>query len=355
MSEFQAIKKRIYDEKRVEELLEKLDCWGIDTEQRGKLFVAGLPDGDNKRSVQIKNNENLTSHIRSKGINGDIFDVVAFIIYGSETESERKDKLSKSKYWVCEQLDYPEFIDDFYKLALGNISHKPKYNDWLCKIKKQRNKQSDVCNPIYPSTVLKSFCNIPYKKWLDEGINFSTQIKFGVGIDVYSERITFPVHNKSGELIGIKGRYCGKNPNIEKHFKYLYILPCNKSIEFFNLHRALPYILEKKEVIVVEGAKTVMLLDQWGYHNVISIEGDNLSEEQINILKGLGLHIKYVFAWDKDKNVQFIVEQTKYLYGRLKYGVYDKDNLLNDKDSPTDKGEKVWETLYNYYRYILKG
>lgn len=353
MSELQSIKKRIYEERRVEELLEKLDCWGIETEQRGNLYVAGLPDGDNKRSVQIKNNENLNSYIRSKGIDGDIFDIIAFIIYGCVTEKDRKDKLNKCKYWICDHLDYPEYVDEFYRLGLPQ--QKPKYNEWLNKIKKQRDKKPNTYNQIRSNEILKYFKEIPYKKWLDEGISFSTQIKFGVSIDVSSERIVFPVHNQKGDLIGIKGRYCGENQKIEKDYKYLYILPCNKSIEFFNLHRALPFIQEQKEVIVVEGAKTVMLLDQWGYHNVISIEGDSLSDDQIDILKSFGLDTRYIFAWDKDKNEEFIVTQTKVLCGRLKYGIYDKNNMLENKDSPSDKGKFVWEILFNENKYLLKG
>lgn len=355
LSDFHFIKKRIYNEERIEELLEKLDCWGIDTEQRGNLYVAGLPDGDNKRSVQIKNNENLNCSIRSKGIDGDIFDLVAFIIYGSDTKEERKDKLSKSKYWVCTQLSYLEYIDEFYKVTSNRFKQLPKYNEWLDKIKKQRNEIKYECNKPYDAEILKYFGTIPYKKWIDEGINFSTQLEFGVGIDVKSERITFPVHNRHGDIIGVKGRYCGRNEQIENDYKYLYIIPCNKSIEFFNLHRAFPYIDEKKEVIIVEGAKTVMFLYQWGYRNCISIEGDSLSAEQIRILKSLGVGTKYVFAWDKDKEVNFIINQTRDLFGRLKYGIYDKDNLLCDKDSPADKGRSVWEKLYNENNYLLKG
>lgn len=350
MSELQQIKTRIFNESKIVEVLELLDCWGIETEQNGKLYVAGLPDGENKRSVQIKNNENLISHIRSRGIVGDIYDVISYIVFDADTNEKRQTCLSKSKYWICAKLGYIEFIDDFYKETSNEIKQKPKYNDWLKKLNKSS--MQEITNEVKPLKLLQFFGTVPYLKWLEEGISIKTQKMFQVGVDVQSERITFPVHNKSGELIGIKGRYFGCNEKIEDKYKYLYIIPCNKSIEFFNLHRALPHIIEKKEVIVVEGAKTVMLLYQWGYKNIISIEGDSLSDYQIQILKDLGLDIKFIFAWDKDKSVEFVFNEVIRLKGRLKYAICDKENLLDDKDSPCDKGEFVWKYLYenNVYK-----
>lgn len=347
MSDFKEIKKRIYEEEKIKFILEELECWGINTEQNGKLFVAGLPDGDNPRSVQIKNKESLNSAIRSKGIDGDIFDVISYIVYEADTEEKREGTLSKSKYWVCNKLDYYEYIDEFYKETSNQQQKKPTYNKWLSGLKKQRDNTKDrIVNNIYPEKILNHFDVIPYKKWVDEGLLPSTQRMFEIGIDVKSDRITFPVHNSKGEIVGIKGRYCGTNKEIESNYKYLYIYPCNKSIEFFNFHRALPYIKEKGEVIIVEGGKTTMFLYQWGYYNSISIEGDSLSDYQIEILKDLGMNIKFVFAFDKDKDAAFVKQEASRLKGRLRYGIIDLENKLQEKDSPTDQGEEVWEYLY---------
>jgi len=229
MSELQQIKTRIYTENRIEELLEHLDCWGIETEQNGKLYVAGLPDGENKRSVQVRNNEALSSSIRSRGINGSIYDIVSYIIYGSETDQERKDTLSKSKFWVCNKLNYPEFIDEFYKVTSDIQLPVKGYNDWLKKASVKES-QKNVLNEVINEEHINVNSIVPYYKWYEEGLSISTQKYFQISIDVNTERITFPIHNKNGELIGIKGRYCGKNKEIEDKYKYLYLLPCNKSI-----------------------------------------------------------------------------------------------------------------------------
>ncbi|WP_080845668.1 DNA primase [Cytobacillus gottheilii] len=352
MSEFQEIKKRIHKEEKIEDLLDLLECWDITKEQSGKLIVAGLPDGDNPRSVQVKNNENLTSNIRSKGIDGDVFFLVSYIIYGSDTKEKFQNTLHKSKFWICQKLGYVEYIDEFYKVTSSQHIEKPTYNSWLKKLKSQSAVNVNE-NKVHPYKVYNSFGIIPYKGWIDEGLYPSTQKEFEVGIDVNSERITFTVHNRKGELIGIKGRYCGNDEKIKNQYKYIYLLPCNKSIEFFNFHRALPYIEEKKEVIIVEGGKTTMFLHQWGFKNSISIEGDSLSDYQIKILKELGLDIRFIFAYDKGKDAEFVVKEASKLHGRLRYGIYDVENLLEDKDSPTDKGKEVWEHLYLNNQYKI--
>ena len=351
MSELQEIKKRIFKEEKIEYILELLDCWSVDTEQGGKLYVAGLPDGDNSRSVQVKNTESLISHIRSKGVKGDLFDIISFIIYEADTEEKRKECLPKSKFWLCQKLNYQEYIDEFYKETSDKVEEKPKYNKWLnnlcCK------KKNIIENNVISQNELNQFGIIPYKKWLDEGLKIHTQKYFQIGIDVKTERITFPIHNKFGDPIGVKARYIGKDQVIKDKYKYLYLIPCNKSIEFFNFHRALPYIQSQNEVIVVEGAKTVMYLHQWGFKNTISIEGDSLSDEQVKLLKGLGINIKYIFAWDKDKDVHFVFNEINKLKGRMRFSIYDKENLLTEKDSPCDQGKDAWIKLYNEYQYKI--
>lgn len=354
MTDLQQIKKRIFEEEKIEELLEMMNCDFIGTEQGGSLYTASLPDGSNRRSVQIKNNKDLNSDIRSRGINGDIFTIVSYIVNNIEGKEDINKDLPRSKQWICEKLGYLEFIDEFYKETMYNYDEKPvpEYNSWLKKIQFKENSVQE--NEILDEETLNKYQIIPFYGWLKEGISSRTQREFQVGIDVYSDRIIFPVHNRYGELIGVKGRYCGDNKKIEDMYKYIYLDPCNKSIEFFNYHRAIPYITKYKEVIVVEGAKTVMILHTWGYKNVISIEGDSMSDRQINILKELGLDIKIIFAWDKDKDLEYVKKEVSRIHGRQRYAIADIENYLEEKDSPTDKGKSVWERLYNENSYRIQ-
>lgn len=352
MSELRKIEQKIFLEDKIEFLLEELECWDIRAEQRGKLYTAGLPDGDNSRSVQIKNNESLSSSIRSKGVSGSIYDIISYIKFGADTKEKYDACLHKSKFWICETLGYFEFVDDFYRQTSDNVDKgKPNYTAWLKKINKSENKK-ELVNELKQIDIDKVYGNVPYFKWYQEGLSVRTQRLFQVGVDVQSERITFPIHNKDGEVIGVKGRYFGKNKEIEDKYKYLYLVPCNKSLELFNFHRALPHIMERKEVIIVEGGKTAMFLTQWNYPNSVGIEGDSLSDVQVKLLKGLGIGIKYIFALDKDKNAEYVKKEVVKLTGRMKYGIIDTSSLLQGKDSPTDRGKEVWDKLYkeNIYK-----
>lgn len=352
MSELRQIETKIYNDEKIEFLLENLGCWGISTEQGGSLYTAGLPDGENSRSVQVKNNESLSSSIRSRGINGSIYDIVSYIKFEAETESERTKSLSRSKYWICKVLDYPEFIDDFYKETADKVIEVPKYNKWLSKISRVK-KDKPLENDILDINLFEDQNLLPNYKWYEEGLSIKTQKLFQISLDVASERVIFPIHNKYGNIIGVKGRYIGNNKEISDKYKYLYLYSCNKSIELFNYHRAIEYIKKYKEVIVVEGAKTTMFLTQWGYPNCVSIEGDTLSSTQVKLLKELGLDIKIVLAFDKDKSPTHVKEEASKITGRLKYGVVDINNLLEGKDSPTDKGLEVWRVLYQSNSYKI--
>lgn len=345
MSDLREIEKRIYDEERIEELLEHLGCWNINYEQGGSLIVAGLPNGDNPRSVQVRNNESLSSAIRSKGVKGSIFDLVSSIKYDAITNAEMIENLSKSKYWICNIFNYMEFIDEFYRDTAKIELQKKDYNKWLKKVSPRKKKKSELTNDIISDYDENDI--IPYVGWVEEGLQINTQKHFGVSIDVQTERITFPVHNKDGEVIGLKGRYIGNDEEISNHKKYIYVKPCNKSIELFNLHRAIPHIIARKEVIIVEGGKTTMYLTQWNFPNAVSVEGDSLSEQQVKLLKDLGIDINFIFAYDKDKGLDYVMSEASKVKGRMRNFIFDSNNLLTEKDSPTDKGENVWNELYN--------
>lgn len=354
MTDLQQIKKRIYEEEKIEELLELMNCDFVSTEQGGGLYTASLPNGNNRRSVQIKNNKDLNSDIRSRGINGDIFTIVSYIVNEIEDKEDINKDLPRSKQWICEKLGYVEFIDDFYKETMYSYDEKPvpEYNSWLKRFQPKENSVQE--NEVIDEEILNKYMLIPFYGWKKEGISIETQREFQVGIDVVSERIIFPIHNRYGEMIGVKGRYCGENEKIEDMYKYIYLESCNKSIEFFNFHRAYQHILSHREVIVVEGAKTVMLLYTWGYKNVISIEGDSMSDRQIDILKNLGLDTKIVFAWDKDKDLEYVKKEVSRIHGRQRYAIADIKNYLDEKDSPTDKGEDIWEKLYKNHSYRIQ-
>jgi len=340
------LKKKIYEEEKIETLLDSLNCENIKLEQSGNLIVAQLPDGDNKRSIQIKNNENLTANIRSKGISGNIFSVIGYILYNATTFEEVRENLYQIIQYICNTLDY--------ELEYFNEEPEEKKTDWnwfLRDVQKDRKKDfklNDIpINKVLDENIINQYIPILHQKWYNNGINFKTRKMFDIGYDLKSERIIFSVHDKYGELIGIKGR----SINDQEEKKYIYLYPCFKSIELFNYHRAYDFIQKTKRVYIFEGAKTTMFATQWGYPNCVSIEGDDISPVQVYLLKKLGIDIELYFLFDSGKDIKFIKQQINQIKNR-KIKVFKQDNgLLNikNKESPVDLGKETFIKLLNEY------
>lgn len=355
MSELKEIKRKIFEEEVIADLLEALECEYINTEQGGRLYTAQLPssfDSKNKRAVQIKNSESLTSHIRNKGIKGDIYNVIGYILFKIETSNDLREKLFDIKKWIYDILNWESLGEEIEE----EIDRKKDYNAWLKNIKKQRynigrgvNKKK-LNRPISENN-LQRYLNHPQWHFRKDGILSSTQREFGIGYDVFTDRIIYPVHNKLGQLCGVKGRYVGEDKHVAEMKKYLYLIPCDKSIELYNLHRAFSYIEEQNEVLVFESAKSVMLAHQYGFKHSVSIEGNELSEYQAFLLKEL--NVKILFCFDEDMEKSHIKKQAQLIKNRLMFAIIDKDNLLKKKMSPVDAGKTIWQNLYLNHKYKI--
>lgn len=356
MSDLQELKCRIYDEGRVGQLLEELGCDSIQLKSgrsSDDLVTARLPDSTNKRSVQVYLSPHLNSEIVNRGINGDIYAIVGYLLYDCQSFDDVKAHLYQIKTFVCNSLGFDDLLNQPF------VKPEPKidWNWWLRPIQKERVRDIEITeNPIIEEVVLNQFVNYPWYDWIENGISWSTQREFGISFDVQSERVIIPVHNRYGQLIGAKGRYVGSDIRVTEELgkKYNYTIPCSKSIELFNLHRALPSIEESKEVLIVEAAKTTMFLWSHGICNVVSIEGDRLNPVQAKLLRELGLDIDYVFIWDKGKDEEFVKKQLKQMKHRRVHYLYDNADRFKDKDSPCDQGVEVFLDLYKNGKYEYK-
>jgi DNA primase len=359
VSDLKEIKRKIFESEVVADLLLALGCDHVETEQGGRLFTAQLPyekyGSKNKRAVQIRNQESLNGHIRNKGIKGDIYNVIGYILFDAETFHEVKERMYEIKKWIYDNLDW-EFEEELDEDFSETIQIKD-YNTWLKQIKSQRKVRKKLSDnikrtnkPISENNLLRY---LPYPQWAfrKDGILYHTQKEFGIGYDVFTDRITYPVYNKWGQLCGVKGRYVGEDKYVAEMKKYLYLIPCDKSIELYNLHRALPYIQEQNEVLVFESAKSVMLAHQYGYKHAVSIEGSEVSEVQSFLLRELNATI--VFCFDEDMSKKHVKKQAKLIKNRLVYAIIDKENLLEKKMSPVDKGKSVWINLYQNHKYKI--
>ena len=184
------------------------------------------------------------------------------------------------------------------------------------------------------------------QEWIQEGISPDVMKKYEIRVDPVSNRIVYPVLDADYEMIGIKGRTRYENFKQLRIMKYMNYHKLG-ILDFFTfMKQAEPFIEQQNEIIIVEGIKSVMKLDGWGHHNVVSAETSTLNEYQIELL--IRMKVKnVVIAFDKDVQMKKIHECTNLLKRFTNvWVIYDRWKLLDEKDSPPDKGEDVWDTLY---------
>ena len=188
--------------------------------------------------------------------------------------------------------------------------------------------------------------------WRDEGISDGSMKRFAVAYDDFSDRIVYPIRNLDGKIINVSGRTVDEQWKEKKLRKYTYFKPLGILDTIYGLSDNRSFVTASNEIILFEGAKSVMKADTWGIRNTGAILTSHLNPYQMKILVKLGC--KVVFALDKgvdvreDDNIQRLKR-----YLDVEY-IFDKDGLLEDKMSPVDAGEEVWKKLYER-RFVLRG
>lgn len=213
-------------------------------------------------------------------------------------------------------------------------------------------KPADERPPVLPSGYMQryEFRKDKLQPWLDEGIGIDSLRKFGVMYDPFSDRIVYPVRNYEGGIVNICGRTLDPLYKEHRQRKYTYFFKNGNFDILFGYHENIQHIRKQDEVIVFEGAKSVMLADTWGIHNAVCLSTSHLSYNQM--LKLISTGVRVVFALDedvdisKDDNIKKLCQ-----YVRVE-AVRDRWNLLQPKMAPVDAGMEVWQTLYEGRRRL---
>ena len=93
--------------------------------------------------------------------------------------------------------------------------------------------------------------------------------------------IAIPIHNTAGELVAYAGRWPGTPP--AGHAKYKLPNGFKKSLEIYNLHRAM-LSDQDAPLVIVEGFFDCIKIHQAGHERVVALMGSSLSESQENLI-----------------------------------------------------------------------
>lgn len=160
-------------------------------------------------------------------------------------------------------------------------------------------------NPL-PESLLGLFDYCPLGL-LNEGFDEDLLKEYDVGFDKDHMRITFPLRDMHGSLVGISGRTVVDEFPKYKLYDHEYrkwgypAHRTDKRIVLWNFHRVYPNAFYKKQsnVLLVEGFKACLWLIQNGFQDSVALLGVHISNEQKLMLEHLGATV-YVML---DNNV----------------------------------------------------
>jgi len=213
------------------------------------------------------------------------------------------------------------------------------------KFKVKRAKKSEKVHIILPEDIMGEKTE-EITEWLQEGISSIVMDEFQVRKNkIQKESIEFPIWDNNGNIINISRRTTCPDYKELKIPKYVYYNKIGCLDFFYGWYQNQEFIKQKNEIVLFEGAKSVFKAIDYGYSNACAILTSNMSTEQVKII--ISNHIENVtFALDKGITPKKIAEMTTLLRHYCKVYYIDGRDLLEDKDSPVDKGKAVFDTLY---------
>lgn len=182
--------------------------------------------------------------------------------------------------------------------------------------------------------------------WRAEGITDASMEKFGVRYDRFQNRLCYPIRSMDGKIINVNGRSLDENLKEKGIRKYSYYYNLGILDTIYGFFENKTGVLQKREIILFEGAKSVMIADSWGIDNAGAVMTSHLNPHQLKLLIKLGVRVVLAFDEDvdvrQDKNVQTLRH-----YVNVEWVYPKRDKLLGNKMAPVDAGKEVWESLYH--------
>lgn len=330
-----ALKNYIVDNDKVEMILESFGCHHIH-KSNDRIACANF-DGDNINAVNIYlpslNVVNYTRDLDSVSKYHDIFTLTQY-------------------YLSCNFFDALKYICDVigistYQDFSEELPESLKITKALMNMLQDDLDESDE-RPLRPISekILSYYIPCVNDMFLHDGITYDVQQWFEIGYDPQSNRLTIPIRNYDGKLIGVKGRLFQEKLS-EDDTKYIYLEPCNKGQVLYGLDKTLPSISKQHSCFVGESEKFVMQLFSYGDTNCVSTGGKTISRHQIEMLSRLCVDI--ILCLDKDVSIDEIHSIADKFIGEINvYALIDKDCLLDEHESPSDDFTK-WTKLKDNY------
>lgn len=121
----------------------------------------------------------------------------------------------------------------------------------------------------------------------------------GESRDMFRGRITVPLADAQGRIIGFTARLLANDPNAPKYINTPQTLLYDKSRHVFGLHLAKEAIRKNKFAVIAEGNLDVIMSHQAGVRQCVATAGTALTEQQLKALGRFTPDIRLSFDADR--------------------------------------------------------
>lgn len=230
-----------------------------------------------------------------------------------------------------------------------------------CRLRKRQQTEAEA-TPLLPPGLIDLYSKIYPIEWQRDHITPDVMERFNIRFDISDNEIIIPHYDVSGGLIGIRSRSLDAR-KVASGNKYM---PTQLELDDFrHTLRNHLYGLDKvKEAIKASGKCMICeseksVLQSAAYYGAdsftVAVCGSNISTIQRDLVLSLGVREVFL-AFDREYKVAYTDESDVYAEKILKlaslftpyvttYVIWDTGELIGYKDSPTDHGKEVLETL----------
>ena len=154
--------------------------------------------------------------------------------------------------------------------------------------------------------------------------------------DRFHSRVTFPIYNVAGRVLGFSARILTSDKTKAKYVNSPESPIYTKGNVLFGLFLAKNEIAKKDECYLVEGNVDAVMMNQNGVKNVVATSGTALTEQQVRLIKRYTRNI--VILYDGDKaGIHATIRATDMFF---KEGMSVKTLLFPDGDDPDSFARK---------------
>ena len=304
----------------------------------------------------------------------DTFDIFELALKIKRLAGEQIVYWSKEAVQTSRPWDLPDairYIAIYFGLEAPDEKFSEKrieLQDWqiLSKLeakKLQKNRNQIVSLKVFEDSFLKYMAHPRIIPWEKEGITLEVLQAHNICYDPKNQGIVIPHYDINNNLIGVRERTLIKENEI--YGKYIPATINGKmynhplSFNLYNINISKDNIRTLKKVIIYEGEKSCLKYGSFfGLNNDISVAacGSNLINYQVELLLSLGVQ-EIIIGFDRqykelgDEECKQWIRKLTQIHNKYNSKVqisflWDKDHLLNYKDSPIDQGPDVFIQLF---------